>query len=42
MTAQLTRWASPASVADKLVAVHTMVDKPEWCANLGKNWDAKA
>ncbi len=39
-------WDAQAAVADplseKLVAVHTMVDMPEWCADVGKKWDSKA
>ncbi len=34
--------APPGTLADKLVAVHTMVDMPEWCADVGRKWDAKA
>jgi hypothetical protein len=25
-----------------MTAVHTMVDMPEWCADVGKKWDARA
>lgn len=32
----------PGSLASKMVAVHTMVDMPEWSADIGKKWDAKA
>ncbi len=30
------------SLADRMVAVHTMVDMPDWCRDVGKNWDSKA
>ena len=42
MASQPRRYAPHASLASRLVAVHTMVDMPEWCADLGKKWDAKA
>lgn len=42
MAAQPRRYVPDASLASRQVAVHTMVDMPEWCADLGKKWDAKA
>ena len=33
---------APGPLASKLIAVHTMVDMPEWSADLGKKWDSKA
>ena len=37
-------WGSPLQKAGPggiLTAVHTMVEMPEWCADLGKHWDPK-
>lgn len=42
MAAQTALPGRQPQLASKLVAVHTMVDMPEWCADLGKKWDARA